>query len=143
MVKTYVLVLCAALLELSLLPSLHAANANFNITAVLVDPVGMEVDQTDSNLSTKMPAQKLVAATLSTLSDPATQLHVSIAKNDTVVACENGACKGDKVELANLILKNLNYTPEKKLELDAIDKIALNDKPGLYSGDMTVLLATI
>lgn len=143
MVKTYALVLCAALLELSLIPCLHATTANFNMTAVLVDPVGMETNQNNSKLSVNMPTQKLVAATLSTHSDPATQIHVSIAKNNTVVTCETGICKGDKVELANLILKNLSYTPNKKLELDAIDKLALNDKPGLYSGDMTVLLATI
>ena len=146
MTKKNTLLLFTLFIGFCVLQSIHAATsatASFQITAVLVEPVDMAVNEDNSNISTNVRTQKTVAATLSTVSDPSVKVHVSVEKNDTIVACDSGACKGDKIELANLIFKNLGYSSQKKFELDAIDKLALNDQAGNYSGNVKVMLATI
>jgi len=141
------LVLCVILLGFCLLQTVHAdprsATATFQITATLVDPVEMKTDGVDSHMSPITPVQKTIAASLSTINAPATNIHVSVAKSDAIAACTTGACKGGKVELENLVLKTLTHGATQNVELNATDKLALNDKPGQYDGDMTVLLAVV
>lgn len=149
MTKQHSLMLCVIFLGFSLLQSFHfayaaqSASATFQIRAVLVDPVSMETNTVDSKLIPKIQVQRTVAASLSTFNAATTNVHASITKNDTTVSCHKGACKGNTVELANVVLKTLDHSTQKKLELDATDKVAAIDKPGLYLGDMTVLLAVL
>lgn len=146
MTKKNTLLMFTLLMGFCLLQSIHAANtarSSFQITSVLVEPVDMAVDKADSKVAVRTYKQKSAVAILSEHNNPNIKVHVSVDQNDALVACNSGACKGDKIELANLILKNFGYGVKKKLELDAIDQLALNDKPGQYSGDVKVMLATI
>ena len=122
------------------LHTVRAASSNFQISARLIQPLVMKIQQENNRIFASITQQQKLLATLTTESGVNDTTKTTVADN-AVVVCSSDSCKGDKIHLSDLLLNKTVATNEKNLKLEGFTKLSLNDKPGNYSGDVLVSLA--